>query len=109
MNLGPTPLPQSDLASRPVTIIEYGDSIFRTHSIHRRPIHYGKSKQNRFGSPDGSYGVFYAARDPFCAFIETFARAAGTLIVTTTELESKALAELRPERPLRLIDLRWRQ
>ena len=79
--------------------------MFRTHSIYRKPVFYGNSRSNRFDAPDGSYGVLYAGRDPFCAFIETFARAAGTRIVTTTELENKALAEIKPNRPLKLVDL----
>jgi len=102
---GEMPRPPADLKSRSIILVEFGDSVFRTHSIHRKPIFYGKSRANRFDAPDGSYGVLYVGRDPFCAFIETFARAAGTRIVTTSELEKNALAEIKPNRTLRLIDL----
>lgn len=87
----------------PVTTFD--DPMFRTHSLRRKPIFYGKTGVNRFDSPDGSYGVFYAGRDAFCAFIETFAKAAGSRIVTITELNQNALSELKAVRALRLIDL----
>ena len=79
--------------------------LFRSHQIKRNPIHYGTSRIHRFDSPDGSYGVLYAGRDAYCAFIETFARSAGVRIVTTAELEARALSELKATRPLNLIDL----
>ena len=94
-----------DLTNRRITIVEYNESVFRTHSIHRNPIFYGDTRQNRFDAPDSSFKVLYAARDPFCAFIETFARSAGTQIVTTTALEQRGLCEMRAVRPLRLVDL----
>ncbi len=79
--------------------------LFRSHQIKRNPIYYGKSRLHRFDAPDGSYGVLYAGRDAYCAFIETFARSAGASIVTTAELEARALSELKATRPLNLIDL----
>jgi hypothetical protein len=99
------PPPSPDLSSREVTLVEFSDRIFRTHRIDRHPIFFSDTRLNRFDAPDRSYGVLYAGRDPFCAFIETLARAAGTRIITTTELESQALSELKPTRALRLIDL----
>lgn len=105
MNPGPLPDPPGDLISRSITLVEFADAIFRTHGIHRNPLHFGKSCFNRFDSPDRSFGVLYAGRDPYCAFIETLARSAGTRIITTMELEKQALSKLKPMRPLRLIDL----
>jgi hypothetical protein len=105
---GPLPGPPSGIQDRKLTVIEFNDSIFRTHYITRNPIHFGTTGQHRFDSPDGSYGVLYAGRDQHCAFIETFARAAGTTAVTTTELKNRCLAELRATRALRLIDLTQR-
>jgi hypothetical protein len=69
------------------------------------PIFFGKAGLNRFDSPDGSYGVVYAGRDAHCAFVETFGSVAGTSVVTTSGLKNRALSELKPVRPLRLIDL----
>jgi hypothetical protein len=79
--------------------------VFRTHALNRAPFFFGCTGLNRFDSPDNSYDVLYAGRDAFCAFIETFARAAGTRIVTTAALKEHALTEFKARRPLRLIDL----
>lgn len=99
-------VPGADFAQRVKPIVIGFDAVmFRTHSMNRGPVFYGKSRGNRFDAPDGSYGVFYAGADPFCAFIETFARAAGSPVVTTTELKKKALSELKAARTLRLVDL----
>jgi len=99
------PGPPAALASRKVSLIEFDEVLFRSHQIKRNPIYYGKSRLHRFDAPDGSYGVLHAGRDAYCAFIETFARSAGARIVTTAELEARALSELKATRPLNLIDL----
>lgn len=105
MGPGTLPGPPGELKKGSITVKEFSDSMFRTHGVHRGPVFFGKSRAHRFDAPDRSFGVLYAARDPFCAFIETFTRAAGTRVVTTTELERQALSELKAARPLRLIDL----
>jgi RES domain len=97
--------PPADLDRGSITTIGFDESLFRTHSLQRSPIFYGKTRVHRFDAPDGSYGVLYAGRDLYCAFIETFAKAAGTCIVTTTALREKSLSELRARRALQLIDL----
>lgn len=99
------PGPPPDIHDRKITVIEFSDPMFRTHAINQGPIHFGKTGLHRFDSPDGSYGVLYAGRDEYCAFIETFARAAGSTTITTTELKNRCVAELRAARPLRLVDL----
>jgi RES domain len=99
------PGPPPDIHSRKIAIFEFNDRMFRTHAIDRSPIYLGKSGQHRFDSPDGSYGVLYAGRDEYCAFIETFARAAGSTTITTTELKNRCLSELKAARTLRLVDL----
>ena len=105
MKPGPLPAPPKDLPSRSITLVQFSGVIFRTHGIGRDPLYFGKSCASRFDAPDGSFGVLYAGCDPYCAFIETFARAAGTRIITTTELEKQALSELKPARAFKLIDL----
>ena len=77
------PGPPPDIRETKITVIEFNDSKFRTHGIDRSPIHFGRTGQHRFDSPDGSYGVLCAGRDQYCAFIETFAKAAGTTTITT--------------------------
>lgn len=101
----PMPGPPPDLNLRKITVIEFANTVFRTHAIDRTPVFYSKTRLNRFDAADGAYGVLYAGCDPFCAFIETLARAAGTRIITTRELERRSLSELKASRPLRLIDL----
>jgi hypothetical protein len=98
------PPPPTDIANRKVVLLEFQSSLFRTHGIDRNPIFFGRLG-NRFDGPDRSYKVLYAGRDAYCAFIETLASAAGTRVITTTELKAKALAEMKPARALRLIDL----
>jgi len=99
------PGPPAALASRKVSLIEFDGVLFRSHQIKRNPVHYGKSRIDRFDAPDGSYGVLYAGRDAYSAFIKTFARSAGASIVTTSELEARAFSKLKATRPLNLIDL----
>ncbi len=99
------PGPPPDIHSRKITLVEFNDRMFRTHAIDRSPIYFGRTGQHRFDSPDGSYGVLYAGRDEYCAFIETFGRAAGSTTITTTEMKNRCLAELKAPRTLRLVDL----
>jgi len=79
--------------------------MFRTHGLNHAPFYFGCTGLNRFDPPDNSYEVLYAGLDPFCAFIETFASAAGTRAVTTSALKEHALTEFKAKRPLRLVDL----
>jgi hypothetical protein len=105
VSIGTLPGPPSDLVGRRITVIEFNDLLFRTHGIRRNPLSPGRPGFNRFDSPDGSYTVLYLGCDAFCAFVETFTHAAGTRAVTTTALKNKALSQLKPTSPLRLIDL----
>lgn len=105
MSLDPLPGPSPDLHQRDIGLVELGEPQYRTHGIKRNPRLCGIPGSNRFDAPDGSYKVLYLGGDPFCAFIETFAHAAGTRAVTTTALKNKALSRLKPVRPLRIIDL----
>jgi hypothetical protein len=102
---GTLPAPPADLASRQVTVVEFDTPIFRSHPALRHPVFFGKTGQYRFDAPDGSYGVLYAGADAFCAFIESLIKNPNSRVVTTAELKSKAVAELRGVRAFRLIDL----
>jgi hypothetical protein len=99
------PGPPKDLAARKIPLVRFRDSLFRTHHISHTPIYFGNAARHRFDAPDGSYGVLYTGRDPYCAFIETFGRPAGSRIITTAALIERALTEMQAVRPLRLIDL----
>jgi RES domain len=87
------------------SIVEWNDFLFRTHGIHRNPLSSGNPGLNRFDAPDGSYVVLYFGRDPFCAFIESFAHVTGTRAVTTTALKARAIVKVKPARPILLVDL----
>jgi len=69
---GPHPEPPPDFHRRTLPISTHGGSLFRTHLHNVAPLYFGRTGRNRFDDPKGRYGVLYAARDPFGAFIETF-------------------------------------
>jgi RES domain len=98
------PEPPAELTDLQLTIVEFNQSMFRTHSIHRGPLSSSNQGLNRFDAPDGSYDVLYAGCDPHCAFIETFAHA-DARTVTTAELKRKVLSEIKASKPLRLVNL----
>ena len=104
---GEHPEPPSDLGSRsPLTFtIAVGATIFRLHDRGKGALFFGKTGRNRFDSPDGSFGVLYAAVDEHCAFIETFGQSTGIRIVTRSSLEKGVLSFLKVTEPLLLIDL----
>jgi len=104
VNPGPLGAPPADLAARPLDIVNFDKTLFRSHNTHHHPVFYGKTGSFRFDAPDGSHGVLYAGADAYSAFAESLIKT-DNLVITTTELKSKALAELRAKRPLRLIDI----
>lgn len=105
MSLEGMPVPPENLGRIHVTIMEMAGPFFRTHGIKRGPLSPGNTGLNRFDAPDVSYAVLYLGCDEYCAFVETFAHASGTRTITTSVLKNRALSQLRPNRPLRLIDL----
>jgi hypothetical protein len=105
VNPGPLSGPPGDLAVRRVDITEFDQPLFRTHGIHRNPIYYGTARRYRFDAPDGTYGVLYAGVDPHSAFIESVVKNPDNRVVTTSELKILVLAQIKANRPLRLVDL----
>jgi hypothetical protein len=105
VNAGPLCAPSEDFAARQLDTIDFHRSIFRSHSIHRHPVFYGKTGRFRFDAPDGSFGVLYAGVDPYSAFVESLLKSPDNRVVTTSALKQTGLAELRPKFPLRLVDL----
>ncbi|MGE3271153.1 MAG: RES family NAD+ phosphorylase [Chloroflexota bacterium] len=77
----------------------------RSHRTGYSPLYFGRSGQNRFDAPGAVFGVLYVAADAHGAFIETFGRQLGRLIVSMAELADRELSEVRPARPLRLVDM----
>ena len=104
---GPHPEPPSDLASRlPLLVtLDSGTVLSRFHDRDYGPIFFGRTGNYRFDAPDQSFGVLYAGRDEFCAFIEIFGQSTGIRVVTRAALERRHLSYLTTRVPLTLIDL----
>jgi hypothetical protein len=102
---GPHPEPPPDLAKREPLILMTAQSWYRTHSLGRPPLHFGRDARGRFDAPSGEYGTLYVAADEHAAFIETFGQSTGCNTVTLAALAARALTRIEPRRPLRLIDL----
>ncbi|MDQ3428973.1 MAG: RES family NAD+ phosphorylase [Actinomycetota bacterium] len=103
---GAHPYPSDDFSEQVLPIREVTGTLFRLFpAAYDEPLHFGRSGDNRFDSPDGSYGVLYTAEDVLGAFIETFGRRLGKNLITGRELASKRLVGIDPAPPLKLIDL----
>jgi hypothetical protein len=104
---GEHPEPHGDLATRSPLLAQLpaGTALSRIHDRRYGPVFFGKTGNNRFDSPDGSFGVLYVGIDEYCAFIETFGHSTGDSFVTRRELEGRHLSYLTTTQPLTLIDL----
>ena len=52
------------------------DFWYRSYRIGNSPIFFGRSKSQRWNSPDGDFGVLYLGGDEYCAFMESIGRGA---------------------------------
>lgn len=104
---GDHPEPPADLAQRSPLVITLpvGTRLSRIHKSGENPLFFGRTRRNRFDSPDGTYGVLYTGMDEFCSFIETFGQATGNSLVTTAALKERHLSYVTIKNPLRAIDL----
>jgi hypothetical protein len=104
---GEHPEPHSDLATRSPLLynLEEGTVIYRFHRADRDPIFFGRTGDNRFDAPDGSYGVLYAGEDEYCCFIETCGQVTGVPSVSGAYLDQRTLAGITVTRSISLIDL----
>jgi len=104
---GEHPEPPADLASRSPLLyeVEEGAVIYRLHSAGRDAIFFGRTGDNRFDAPDGTYGVLYAAEDEYCCFIETCGQVTGVPSVSGAYLDQRILAEITVAQTMTLIDL----
>lgn len=102
------PLPPGDLAKRTpdIVVLPAGTLIARFFTTGKSPIYFDYEKGGRFNSPNGSYGVLYAAQEKRGAFAETFLRQPGLTLIPLDLVNSKALAILQTLRELNLIKLR---
>src|SRR5687768_15047785 len=104
-SLGPHPEPPADFNERALPIRVFRRRWFRIHRLSLAPLYFGRSGDNRFDAPSGAFGVLYVGKDEHCAFIETFGHATGVRIVDRSELAARGLAQIKPKRSLRLVDL----
>lgn len=104
---GEHPEPPSDLATRDPLLAEMpvGFILSRLHAKGKTPLFFGRTRGNRFDSPDSSYGVLYAGLDEHGSFIETYGQTTGIRTVTESALDGRHLAHLKLLSPMRLIDL----
>jgi hypothetical protein len=101
------PLPPGDLARRRPSIarLRAGTIIHRFFSSKHNPIFFDRGRAGRLNSPDGSYGVLYAAKKPAGAFAETFLRNPGSTQIPLDLLGRKAYVRLKVARSLILLQL----
>jgi len=102
---GPHPEPPNDIFKRRFEPIYFKASLFRVHKENRAPLYFGRSRENRFDSPGGEYGILYLATDVCCAFRETVGRLTQYKIVTRTLLEKRRISQIGVARELLLVDL----
>jgi RES domain len=77
----------------------------RFYSRGHDPIFFDHSRGGRLNSPDGSYGVLYAAEQTNGAFAETFLRSPGSRLLPEDLIQKKALVVLQPTRAVQLVEL----
>lgn len=101
------PRPPSDFHRRipDVLALPAGSRLHRFYTAGYDPIFFDRSRSGRFGSPNGRYGVLYAAMTEAGAFAETFLRTPGRTLIDPAFLRKKAYARLTVGTPLRLVRL----
>ena len=65
-------------------------TLYRFYSRGRNPIFFDRSSRGRLNSPDGSYGVLYAAEQTNGAFAETFLRSPGRRLLPEDLIQKKS-------------------
>jgi RES domain len=100
----PYPPPDIDTRHPRVATIKSG-TFHRFYSRGQNPIFFDRSIRGRLNSPDGSFGVLYAAEQTNGAFAETFLRSPGRRLLPDDLIKRKALVVLHSTRPLQLVEL----
>ena len=101
------PQPPDDLADRRprFTTLRRGSVVHRFYTAAYEPIFFDPSQAGRLNAPDASYGVLYAAKEPYGAFAETFLRTPGRTLIDEGLLRRKAYVRLEITADLRLARL----
>ncbi len=82
-----------------------GRMLWRIHRQAHPALHFSRHA-GRFDSPDGSFGVLYAALDFACAFAETLVRNPARRLVGWPDIAARAVTQFRLAEALPLVDLR---
>jgi RES domain len=77
----------------------------RFYSRGHNPIFFDRSSRGRLNSPNGSYGVLYAAEQTNGAFAETFLRSPGHRVLPKDLIQQRALVVLQSTRALHVVEL----
>jgi hypothetical protein len=88
-----------------MSLLRRGTILHRFYNAEYKPIFFDTSRLSRLNSPDGSYGVLYAAREALGAFAETFLRRPGRTLIDPGLLRRKAYVRLEITADLNLIRL----
>jgi hypothetical protein len=86
-------------------VLAAGDILHRFYRAELDPIFYDKSREGRLNSPDGSYGVLYAAATLNGAFAETFLRTPGRTQIGSDQIGRRSYARLRARGSLNFVKL----
>jgi RES domain len=100
--------PPADLPSRAplIHVSTETDIWYRSHSMDKGPLFFGKTMTQRWDAPAGEFGVLYLGSDEFCAFMESIGRSVlRTRLVPRTLVQQKGVSRVRFTKSLRLIDL----
>lgn len=105
-NIEDHPLPPDDFNQKLLPTSEYNQPWYRLNPAgFDSAIYFDRSGRGRFDSPEGSYGILYAAQNERGAFIETFGRTLGIRTASQIALQQRNLFKLKSDRPLVIIDV----
>ncbi|MCW1409776.1 RES family NAD+ phosphorylase [Rhizobium sp. 1AS11] len=91
----------------PIDLIAAGQVLHKVHQTHLDPIFFGPgpgiAPTNRFDSARGRFGILYVGMSRRGALAETILRNPQRLMVSMTEITTRAISELSCIRPLRIV------
>jgi hypothetical protein len=78
--------------------------LYRSHPRDYAPDYFGTDVGlNRWGAPNGEYGVCFLATEAAGAFAETFLRNRTKTLIATSQLDRRLLTVLESQRPLAIV------
>ncbi|MBY5816269.1 RES family NAD+ phosphorylase [Rhizobium leguminosarum] len=104
---GAAPPPWLAHSSLPIDLIPAGQVLHRVHRTQLDPIFFGPglgiAATNRFDSASGRFGIRYVGMSRRGALAETILCNPQRLMVSMTEITTRAISELSCIRPLRIV------